>query len=55
VANVASIKMIEAAGGVRVGEAVYEFPESMRDYTTPVHYYVYRVHREGWEQREPRV
>jgi RimJ/RimL family protein N-acetyltransferase len=50
VGNVASIKMHEAVGGVRVGEQVYEFPESMRDYTTPVHHYIYRVYRKDWEQ-----
>jgi len=48
--NIASIKMQEAAGAVRVGEAVYQFPESMRDYTTPVHHYFYRVDRADWEQ-----
>ncbi|MBN1657508.1 MAG: GNAT family N-acetyltransferase [Anaerolineae bacterium] len=51
--NVASIKMQEAVGGVRTGEQVYEFPESMRDYTTPVHHYIYRVHREDWEREQP--
>lgn len=50
--NVASIKMQEAVGGVRVGEQVYEFPESMRDYTTPVHHYIYRVYRKDWEQAQ---
>ncbi len=50
VQNIASIKMQEAVGGVRVGEGVYEFPEAMRDFTTPVHHYVYRVYREDWEQ-----
>lgn len=43
VENVASIRMQEAAGGVRIGEGVCHFPESMRDYTTPVHYYIYEV------------
>jgi len=43
--NAASIKMQEAVGGVRVGEDVYHFPEHMRDYTTPVHCYIYRVYR----------
>jgi len=51
VANTASIKMQESAGGVRVGEGVHEFPESMRAYTTPVHYLVYRVSRERWQER----
>ena len=48
--NVASIKMQEGAGGVRVGEEVYEFPEAMREFTSPVHHYIYRVSREDWEQ-----
>ncbi|MCP4713459.1 MAG: GNAT family N-acetyltransferase [Planctomycetes bacterium] len=43
--NIASIKMQEAVGGVRVDESVYEFPEDMRDFTTPVHSYIYRVYR----------
>jgi RimJ/RimL family protein N-acetyltransferase len=50
--NIASIKMQESVGGVRVGEQVYGFPESMRDYTTPVHHYIYRVYRKDWEQRQ---
>jgi RimJ/RimL family protein N-acetyltransferase len=49
--NLASIKMQEAVGGVRVGEEVYQFPESMSDYTCPVHHYIYLVYREEWEQR----
>jgi RimJ/RimL family protein N-acetyltransferase len=52
VKNLASIKMQEAAGGVRVGEAVYEFPESMREYTTPVHHYIYWIYRNDWELRQ---
>jgi RimJ/RimL family protein N-acetyltransferase len=48
--NIASIKMQESVGGVRVGEAVYEFPESMQDYTTPVHHYIYHVYRKDWER-----
>jgi RimJ/RimL family protein N-acetyltransferase len=51
--NIASIKMQQAVGGVRVGEQVYEFPESMRDYTAPVHHYIYRVYRKDWEQEKP--
>jgi RimJ/RimL family protein N-acetyltransferase len=47
--NIASIKMQESVGGVRVGETVYDFPETMRDYTTPVHHYIYRVYRKDWE------
>lgn len=49
VANFASIKMQEAVGGVRVAEEVYHFPESMCEYTEPVHHYVYLVYREDWE------
>jgi RimJ/RimL family protein N-acetyltransferase len=52
VENLASIKMQEAAGAERVGEAVYEFPESMREYTTPVHHYIYRIYRSDWELRQ---
>jgi epoxyqueuosine reductase len=48
VENAASIRMQEAVGGVRIGEAVSEFPESMRDFTTPVRHYIYRVERERW-------
>jgi ribosomal-protein-alanine N-acetyltransferase len=50
VQNIASIKMQEAVGGVRAGEGVYEFPDAMRDFTTPVHHYVYHVNRADWEQ-----
>jgi RimJ/RimL family protein N-acetyltransferase len=50
VGNIASIKMQEAVGGVRVDEDVYHFPESMRGFTTPVHHYVYRVYRADWEK-----
>ncbi len=52
--NIASIKMQEAVGGVREGEAVYEFPDSMRAFTTPVHHYIYRVYRSTWEDRQVR-
>jgi len=48
VGNIASISMQEAVGGVRVGEGVHEFPERMRDYTRPVHHYIYRVERRDW-------
>ena len=50
--NLASIKMQESVGGVRVGEQVHEFPESMRDYTTPVHHYIYHVYRKDWEREQ---
>ncbi|MBU1699112.1 MAG: GNAT family N-acetyltransferase [Candidatus Eisenbacteria bacterium] len=52
VSNAASIKMQEAAGGVRVGEGTYYFPEKMKDFTRPVHHYIYRVTREAWERHK---
>ena len=52
ICNAASIKMQEAVGGVRVSEGTYEFPESMRAFTTPVHHYVYRVYRDTWEKSQ---
>lgn len=52
VANKASIRMQEAVGGIRVGKGLSEFPESMRSYTTPVHYYVYQVTRDYWLEEQ---
>ena len=51
VRNIASIRMQEAVGGVRVAEGVYEFPADAPGETEDVPYYVYRVFREAWEQR----
>lgn len=51
VENIASIKMQAAAGAVRTGEDVYEFPESMQEYTTPVHCYIYKITRAEWERQ----
>ena len=51
--NVASIKMQEAIGGVRTGEGLYRFPESMQGYTAPVRHYIYRVRRADWQLRQP--
>jgi len=48
VENIASIKMQEAVGGIRVGEATFPVSESKRGYATPVHHYIYRVYRENW-------
>ncbi len=50
--NIASIKMQEAVGGIRVGEVTHNFPESMQGFTTPVHHYIYRVNRTDWQQRQ---
>lgn len=47
--NAAAIRLYEAAGAVRAGEGVYEFPEAMRDFTTPVHSYMYRLSRLDWQ------
>jgi len=49
--NIASIRMQEAVGGVRVGEGVFEFPEEMRGWTCPVPHFVYHVRRSDWERR----
>ena len=48
--NIASIKMQEAVGGIRVGEETYRFPEHMKDYTCDVPLYNYTVTRENWER-----
>ncbi len=48
VENIASIRMQEAVGGVRVGETLYEFPPEKRAFTCPVHSYVYQVRRKAW-------
>jgi len=55
VGNIASIKMQDAVGGVCVGESIYEFPESKREYTTPVHHYIYRVSRENWQKQHEQI
>ena len=47
--NLASIKMQEAVGGVRIDEGVYNFPEFMQAFTQPVHHYTYQVLRADWE------
>lgn len=49
--NIASIKMQEAVGAVRVGEQTYHFPHSKAEYTIPVHHYIYYVYRADWEKR----
>jgi RimJ/RimL family protein N-acetyltransferase len=54
VQNIASIKMQEAVGGIRIGEDVYNFPETMQEYTKSVHHYIYRVYRKDWNQKELR-
>ena len=46
--NIASQKMQEACGGVKVREGVYHFPESMRDYTEDVHLAIYHIHKKKW-------
>lgn len=46
--NTASIRMQEKAGGVRTGEGVSRFPETMAEYTSPVRYFTYIVSRETW-------
>ena len=46
--NRAAIKMYESSGAIREGEDVYNFPESMHDYTSPVHCFIYRLTRDNW-------
>lgn len=48
VENIASIKMQESVGGVRMGESTFQVPESMQNIMIPVHHYIYRVFREEW-------
>jgi [ribosomal protein S5]-alanine N-acetyltransferase len=48
--NIASIKMQEAVGGVRVGEGVFQVPPAMQGYRTAVPHYIYHVYREIWER-----
>jgi RimJ/RimL family protein N-acetyltransferase len=51
VKNIASIRMQEAVGAVRVDEKTYEFPEGSKQETASVHHYIYRVFREVWRER----
>lgn len=51
VSNMASIRMQERAGGIRVGEGIFEFPESMKEDTQPVPHYIYHIRREDWEKK----
>lgn len=51
VENMASIRMQEAVGGMRVGEQIYTFPAAMQSYTVPVHHYIYRVSRSDWSKK----
>jgi RimJ/RimL family protein N-acetyltransferase len=49
--NIAAIKIYESAGAVREGQDVYHFPDSMQDYTTPVHCFIYRLYRSDWRKK----
>jgi len=48
--NIASIKMQEAVGGVRLGKETAVFPEKMHSYTQSVQHYVYQVSRKTWHR-----
>ena len=50
-ANVASQKMQEAVGAVRITEGIYHFPPHMREYTVDVPHYVYELTRDTWMSR----
>jgi ribosomal-protein-alanine N-acetyltransferase len=43
--NTASCKMVEAAGGVLIGEGSWEPPQAMRSFAVPISFYTYRVFR----------
>jgi ribosomal-protein-alanine N-acetyltransferase len=43
--NLASIKMVEAAGGVKAEEGVWEPPEELRGDAIPVPYAIYKIYR----------
>jgi RimJ/RimL family protein N-acetyltransferase len=49
--NIASIKMQEAVGGVRIGEDTFPVSPDKQAYMVPVHHYIYRVFREDWLTR----
>jgi [ribosomal protein S5]-alanine N-acetyltransferase len=51
VANVASIKMQEAVGGVCVAEGVFYPALARQAYASPVHHYLYVVYRADWDRR----
>jgi len=46
--NIASIKMQEAVGGVRISEGLYKFPVSMNLNTCDVPYFEYHVYKDKW-------
>lgn len=50
--NIASIRMQEAVGGVRVGRQTFQVSEAMRDFAQPVVSHVYHVHRKIWLSSE---
>lgn len=47
--NLASQKMQEAVGAKKVGEALYKFPEHMREYTVDLSFYIYVLYRKDWD------
>jgi RimJ/RimL family protein N-acetyltransferase len=55
VVNVASIKMQEAVGAVKVGEGTFSFPKAKAAFTTPVHHYIYHVTRATWARRRKAI
>ncbi len=53
--NIASIKMQEAVGAKKVAEGIYQFPESMKEWTCDVPYYEYVVDRATWETKRSQI
>ncbi|MFH2035111.1 MAG: GNAT family protein [Candidatus Zixiibacteriota bacterium] len=50
--NIASQRMQESVGGVKVGEGLYRFPEKMRGYTIDIPYFEYRIYRGDWKRQK---
>jgi RimJ/RimL family protein N-acetyltransferase len=48
--NIASIKMQEAAGYKRIRREIHHFPDTMRDKTEPVEYFIYRLDKKDWKK-----
>ncbi len=49
--NIASQKMQEKVGAIRIREGTYHFPEHMKSYTKTVELYIYRLDRAVWQKK----
>ena len=50
VGNIASIKMQEAVGGIKVGEETFPVIPGREAEMQAVHHFIYHVRREDWEK-----